>query len=277
MTSSKMPSAKNSFSGSELRFRNGRTATEGCSSGPRGGTGGVVDGLRVEAQVPAPEAELALLEENAQGPHVAAQHGGDEQHGRHHEQDRGQDERLHVTAPAASREEHEEADADAEPADPGGEGGPGEELERAVERQRAQDGQRLAQHVERHPANEPRRACHQVHADGHGLDRDALQAQLEDGLGARRVRREGVHPQRGLAAEGAVAAGGVPHGGSGQPADHGAAQLLERAVDLFATAGERNAATPDVKALHAKIGQLAMENDFLAGALGRIPDASAKR
>ncbi len=34
---------------------------------------------------------------------------------------------------------------------------------------------------------------------------------------------------------------------------------------------------PDVKALHAKIGQLAMENDFLAGALGRIPDASAKR
>ena len=32
-----------------------------------------------------------------------------------------------------------------------------------------------------------------------------------------------------------------------------------------------------VKGLHAKIGQLAMENDFLAGALGRIPDASAKR
>jgi hypothetical protein len=32
-----------------------------------------------------------------------------------------------------------------------------------------------------------------------------------------------------------------------------------------------------VKALHAKIGQLAMENDFLAGALGRSPDASAKR
>jgi hypothetical protein len=33
---------------------------------------------------------------------------------------------------------------------------------------------------------------------------------------------------------------------------------------------------PNVKDLHAKIGQLAMENDFLAGALGRIPDASAK-
>ena len=46
---------------------------------------------------------------------------------------------------------------------------------------------------------------------------------------------------------------------------------------LFATPAERQAGAPDVKALHAKIGQLAMENDFLAGALGRIPDASAKR
>ena len=54
-------------------------------------------------------------------------------------------------------------------------------------------------------------------------------------------------------------------------------QLLERAMELFATPTERQAGTPDVKALHAKIGQLAMENDFLAGALGRIPDASAKR
>jgi hypothetical protein len=32
-----------------------------------------------------------------------------------------------------------------------------------------------------------------------------------------------------------------------------------------------------VKALHAKIGQLAMENDFLAGALGRVNGPSAKR
>ena len=54
-------------------------------------------------------------------------------------------------------------------------------------------------------------------------------------------------------------------------------QLQERATDLFATESDRATATPDVKALHAKIGQLAMENDFLAGALGRIPDASAKR
>jgi hypothetical protein len=32
-----------------------------------------------------------------------------------------------------------------------------------------------------------------------------------------------------------------------------------------------------VKTLHAKIGQLTLENDFLEGALGRIGDASAKR
>ena len=56
------------------------------------------------------------------------------------------------------------------------------------------------------------------------------------------------------------------------------AQLLERAGDVFATAGERRGAEgPSVKDLQAKIGQLAMENDFLAGALGRIDGASAKR
>jgi transposase-like protein len=55
-------------------------------------------------------------------------------------------------------------------------------------------------------------------------------------------------------------------------------QLLERASELFATAAERNeTAGPSVKELHAKIGQLAMENDFLAGALGRSGEASAKR
>ncbi len=55
-------------------------------------------------------------------------------------------------------------------------------------------------------------------------------------------------------------------------------QLQERASDVFATAAERSeSAGPDVKALHAKIGQLAMENDFLAAALGRVGDASAKR
>lgn len=55
-------------------------------------------------------------------------------------------------------------------------------------------------------------------------------------------------------------------------------QLQERASDVFATAAERSESTgPDVKELHAKIGQLAMENDFLATALGRIGEASAKR
>jgi transposase len=54
--------------------------------------------------------------------------------------------------------------------------------------------------------------------------------------------------------------------------------LLERASEVFATAAERRESTgPSVKELHAKIGQLAMENDFLAGALGRIGDASARR
>jgi transposase-like protein len=54
-------------------------------------------------------------------------------------------------------------------------------------------------------------------------------------------------------------------------------QLLERATELFTTPAERQAAGSDVKALHAKIGQLVLENDFLAGALGRLPDASGKR
>ena len=55
------------------------------------------------------------------------------------------------------------------------------------------------------------------------------------------------------------------------------AQLLERALELFTTSAECQAASPDVKALHAKIGQLGLENDFLAGALGRLPDAGGKR
>lgn len=55
-------------------------------------------------------------------------------------------------------------------------------------------------------------------------------------------------------------------------------QLQERATDLFMTAADRKATSgPSVKELHAKIGQLAMENDFLSVALGRIDDASAKR
>ena len=55
-------------------------------------------------------------------------------------------------------------------------------------------------------------------------------------------------------------------------------QFQERASAVFATAAERSeSAGPEVKELHAKIGQLAMENDVLAAALGRLSDASAKR
>jgi transposase-like protein len=45
-------------------------------------------------------------------------------------------------------------------------------------------------------------------------------------------------------------------------------QLLERAPEIFDK--EKKSKEPDIKELHAKIGQLAMENDFLAVALGRI-------
>ena len=53
-------------------------------------------------------------------------------------------------------------------------------------------------------------------------------------------------------------------------------QLLERAEDVFSK--DKKAETgPDIKELHAKIGQLAMENDFLSVALGRIAEPSAKK
>jgi transposase len=53
-------------------------------------------------------------------------------------------------------------------------------------------------------------------------------------------------------------------------------QLLEHASDVFS----KDRGTDEgsgIKELHAKIGQLAMENDFLAGALGRIAAPSAKK
>jgi transposase len=53
-------------------------------------------------------------------------------------------------------------------------------------------------------------------------------------------------------------------------------QLLERAPDIFSK-DRKPEQGASVKDLHAKIGQLSMENDFLSGALGRIGDASAKR
>jgi len=53
------------------------------------------------------------------------------------------------------------------------------------------------------------------------------------------------------------------------------AELLERASTVFATAGERHEAGPDLKALHAKIGQHAPEIDFLSGALDGVLPAAA--
>ena len=55
------------------------------------------------------------------------------------------------------------------------------------------------------------------------------------------------------------------------------AQLLERAAEIF-EGGSRSTEPPvDLKALHAKIGELALENDFLEGALGKAGLRSAKR
>lgn len=54
-------------------------------------------------------------------------------------------------------------------------------------------------------------------------------------------------------------------------------QLLDSASGVFTTTAEKQSEGPDLKVLHAKIGQQALEIDFLAGALGRIGDASAKR
>ena len=55
-------------------------------------------------------------------------------------------------------------------------------------------------------------------------------------------------------------------------------QLWERAMEIFATAPEKAGEHgPNVKELHAKIGQLAVENDFLEGALTKAGMASAKR
>ena len=55
------------------------------------------------------------------------------------------------------------------------------------------------------------------------------------------------------------------------------AELLERAEEVFASVTDKRERGPDLKALHAKIGQQALEIDFLEGALSRGSDPSAKR
>ena len=54
-------------------------------------------------------------------------------------------------------------------------------------------------------------------------------------------------------------------------------QLLERATEAFSAPGERSEPPVDVKTLHAKIGELTLENDFLERALGKAGWLSAKR
>jgi transposase len=57
------------------------------------------------------------------------------------------------------------------------------------------------------------------------------------------------------------------------------AQLLASAAEIFGSEAKAGAAeaTVDLKALHAKIGELTLENDFLEGALGKAGLPSAKR
>jgi transposase len=57
------------------------------------------------------------------------------------------------------------------------------------------------------------------------------------------------------------------------------AQLEGGAADVFGPGGGNGVAQPaiDVKPLHAKIGELTLENDFLEGALVKAGLLSAKR
>jgi transposase len=55
-------------------------------------------------------------------------------------------------------------------------------------------------------------------------------------------------------------------------------QLQERAADVFGAGGTTSSEPQvDLKELHAKIGQLTLENDFLSGALNKAGLLSAKR
>ena len=53
-------------------------------------------------------------------------------------------------------------------------------------------------------------------------------------------------------------------------------QLSEGAADVFSKGGSTEPPV-DLKTLHAKVGQLTLENDFLEGALNKVGLLSAKR
>jgi transposase-like protein len=57
------------------------------------------------------------------------------------------------------------------------------------------------------------------------------------------------------------------------------AQLQEGAAGVFGSEARPDTASPavDLKSLHAKIGELALENDFLSGALSKAGLLSARR
>jgi len=57
------------------------------------------------------------------------------------------------------------------------------------------------------------------------------------------------------------------------------AHLLEGAAGVFGSGSAAQEAAPaiDLKTLHAKIGELTLENDFLSAALGKAGLLSAKR
>lgn len=56
-------------------------------------------------------------------------------------------------------------------------------------------------------------------------------------------------------------------------------QLLGGATFIFGNEAKAEQSGPsvDVKTLHAKIGELTLENDFLSGALGKAGSLSAKK
>ena len=54
-------------------------------------------------------------------------------------------------------------------------------------------------------------------------------------------------------------------------------QLLERIPEAFDQNRQSSAQPIDIKTLHAKIGELTLENDFLEGALTKAGMLSAKR
>jgi len=54
-------------------------------------------------------------------------------------------------------------------------------------------------------------------------------------------------------------------------------QLLQGAADVFSSGSSVNQEGPSLKELHAKIGQQALEIDFVAAALGKLDGPGGKR